>query len=145
MLPTIKIKNRMTKKEKEEKAIEIADNIKIAIGIDVFAKNRKQPIVDARSMYTYILRKDLNFTLYEIRDLFKSQGKSFDHSTAHHNVVLFENEVRYRRPDLDSIREQILGILSPRYVMMQKINKLTDENKIEKIILILKTWESQSI
>jgi len=59
-----------------QRAITIAENIQATIGINVFEKNRKQHIVDVRSMYTYVLRKDLNFTLYQIRDLFKNQGKS---------------------------------------------------------------------
>ena len=124
----------------EDKAIEIAERIKSAIGIDVFEKNRKQPIVDVRSMYCYMLRKDLNFTLHKIKDIFKSQGKQFDHSSVHHNVVLFENDVKYRRPELGLLRDELLGIISPRYILQQKINKLEDE-QINKLIQIIKVWQ----
>jgi hypothetical protein len=124
----------------EDKAIEIAERIKLAIGIDVFEKNRKQPIVDVRSMYCYMLRKDLNFTLHKIKDIFKSQGKQFDHSSVHHNVVLFEDDVKYRRPELGLLRDELLGIISPRYILQQKINKLEDE-QINKLIQIIKVWQ----
>lgn len=127
-----------------QRAITIAENIQAAIGINVFEKNRKQHIVDVRSMYTYVLRKDLSFTLYQIRDLFKSQGKSFDHSSAHHNIVLYENDVKKRRPELETLRIQILGIISPRFILQQKINKLVDEERVKKLIDILNIWESQS-
>jgi len=123
----------------EDKAIEIAEKIKSTIGIDVFEKNRKQPVVDVRSMYSYILRKDLNFTLHKIKDIFKSQGKQFDHSSVHHNVVLYENDVKYRRPELALLRDELLGIVSPKYILLQKINKLNDE-QINKLIQIINIY-----
>lgn len=123
-----------------EKAIELADRIQTAIGINVFEKNRTQPVVDVRSMYSYILRKDLNFTLHQVKDIFKTQGKSFDHSSVHHNVVLFENEVRYRRPELDMLRNELLGIISPKYILLQKVNKLESEEQIKELIKIIEQW-----
>lgn len=122
------------------KPIEIADNIKSALGVNVFEKNRSQPIVDVRSMYSYILRKDLNYTLHKIKDIFKSQGKSFDHSSVHHNVILYENEVKYRRPELDALRVELLGVISPRYILQQKINKITDEQQITELIKFIEQW-----
>ena len=95
-------------------------------------------------MYCYMLRKDLNFTLHKIKDIFKIQGKQFDHSSVHHNVVLFENDVKYRRPELGLLRDELLGIISPRYILQQKINKLNDEqiNKLIKITNIyIKNYE----
>jgi len=123
-----------------ENAIELAERIQAAIGINVFEKNRTQSVVDVRSMYSYVLRKDLNFTLYQVKDLFKSQGKSFDHSSVHHNVVLFENEVRYRRPELDILRNELLGIISPKYVLLQKVNRLENEQQIKQLIYIINEW-----
>ena len=122
------------------KPIEIADSIKSALGVNVFEKNRSQPIVDVRSMYSYILRKDLNYTLHKIKDIFKSQGKSFDHSSVHHNVILYENEVKYRRPELDALRVELLGVISPRYILQQKINKITDEQQITELIKFIEQW-----
>ena len=124
-----------------ENAIELADKIRSAIGINVFEKNRKQPVVDVRSMYSYILRKDLNYTLYQVKDLFKSQGKSFDHSSVHHNVVLYQNEVRYRRPELEELRNELLGVISPKYILMKKLEKITDEEKLKKLIKIIEQWQ----
>jgi hypothetical protein len=123
-----------------ENAIELAERIQAAIGINVFEKNRTQPVVDVRSMYSYVLRKDLNFTLHQVKDLFKSQGKPFDHSSVHHNVVLFENEVRYRRPELDILRNELLGVISPKYVLLQKVNKLENEQQIKQLIYIINEW-----
>jgi hypothetical protein len=124
-----------------ENAIELADRIRSVIGINVFEKNRKQPVVDVRSMYSYILRKDLNYTLYQVKDLFKSQGKAFDHSSVHHNVVLYQNEVRYRRPELEELRNELLGVISPKYILMKKLEKITDEEKLKKLIKIIEQWQ----
>jgi hypothetical protein len=125
----------------QERAIEISDNIRISIGINVFEQNRTQPVVDVRSMYCYVLRKDLNFTLHKIKDIFISQGKHFDHSSVHHNVVLFENEVRYRRPELSLLRDEILGAISPKYILVKKLEKITDEEKIITLIKIIEQWQ----
>ncbi len=123
-----------------ERVIEIAENIKIAIGINVFEKNRTQPVVDVRSMYCYLLRKDLFFTLYQIKDVFKSQGKSLDHSSVHHNVILFENEVKHRRPELEALRNELLGIISPKYKLLKLIDGIPEDEKIEELIQIIEQW-----
>jgi hypothetical protein len=124
----------------EDKAIEIAERIKLAIGIDVFEKNRKQPIVDVRSMYCYMLRKDLNFTLHKIKDIFKSQGKQFDHSSVHHNVVLFD-EVRRRNPHLNDVRDTIMGTIDPKFLLMKRIENIDDMSKISQITNCVNQYE----
>ena len=123
-----------------DKAIELAESIKAAINVNIFDKNRSQPVVDVRSMYCYILRKDFNFTLYQIRNVFKSQGKSFDHSSVHHNVILFENEVKTRRQDLDALRGTLLGLISPKYILLQKLNRITDDEQFKKLIDIVNIY-----
>jgi chromosomal replication initiation ATPase DnaA len=123
-----------------ENVIEIAENIKTAIGVNVFEQNRTQPVVDVRSMYCYLLRKDLNFTLYQVRDVFKSQGKNLDHSSVHHNVVLFENEVKNRRPELEQLRNELLGILSPKYKLLKLIGNIQEEEKLQELIQIIEQW-----
>jgi hypothetical protein len=123
-----------------DKAIELAESIKATINVNVFDKNRSQPVVDVRSMYCYILRKDFNFTLYQIKNVFKSQGKPFDHSSVHHNVILFENEVRTRRQDLDALRGTLLGLISPKYILLQKLNKITDDEQFKKLIDIVNIY-----
>ena len=110
----------------------IALQIKNATGVNVFDKSRKQNIVDARSLFCFMLRKDFNFTLYEVREVFRANGKSFDHSSVHHNVLLFD-EVRKRIPIMEKTRVTILTRLDPKYKLLEMVKGIDDEQEIERI------------
>ena len=110
----------------------IALQIKNLINVNVFDQSRKQNVVDARSLYCYILRKDYNFTLYEVRDIFRNNGKSFDHSSVHHNVLLFE-EVRKRKEIINEARTIILSRLDPKYKLLEIVKGIDSEEEIERI------------
>jgi chromosomal replication initiation ATPase DnaA len=116
----------------------IAYQIKALLDVDVFEHTRKQSIVDARSMYCYILRKDFNYTLYEIRDVFRESGKPFDHSSVHHNVILFD-EVQFRRKEMIEIRRIILQRLNPKYELLQIIEDIKEQKEIDQIINCIKS------
>jgi hypothetical protein len=47
----------------------IANEIKDTLKVNVFENSRKRPIIDARSLFCYILRKDFNLTLHSIADI----------------------------------------------------------------------------
>lgn len=110
----------------------IADHLKIYLGVNVFEKTRKMENVDARSLFCHILNKDMNLTLYKIRDIFLSNGLSFDHSTVHYNVKLFA-EVRKRRPIFEDIRFEILGKLEPKFLLLKRIDNEMDYEVLKQI------------
>ena len=112
--------------------ISIANDIKIALNINLFDKTRKTDNVDARSLYCYILNKDLKFTLHKIKDIFYEQGMLFDHSTIYYNVNLYD-EVRGRKPHFDTIRDEALGKVEPKYLLIKRIENETSNEQLIQI------------
>jgi len=118
----------------------IAKRINKILGINIFDNLRTTKQVDARSLYCYILRKDLKLTLYEIRDIFRSKGKLFDHSTVYYNVNLYQ-EVKQRNPAFEILRNEILGKISVKYLLLEQINKIEDEEQLIKISNCVNSYE----
>lgn len=118
----------------------IAKRINKILGINIFENTRTTKLVDARSLYCYILKKDLKLTLYEIRDIFRSKGKLFDHSTVHYSVKLYE-EVRSRNPVFEMLRNEILGKISVKYFLLEKINKIENEEQLIQISNCVNSYE----
>ena len=112
--------------------LSISNDIKTALGVNIFEKTRKMENVDARSLYCYILNKDLKYTLHKIKDVFNEQGMYFDHSSVYYNINLYD-EVRGRRPHLDTIRDEALGKVEPKYLLIKKIENETDSEQIKQI------------
>jgi chromosomal replication initiation ATPase DnaA len=124
-------------KDKLEQAEEVAEHINLILGVNVYENKRTLPLVDARSMYCYILRKDFGYTLFEIRDSLRVNGKKFDHCTVLHNVGIWE-EVSKRRKDFNSIRMEILGKVEPKKTIISYIQNITDIEKINVIYNYIK-------
>jgi hypothetical protein len=104
----------------------VAFEILKTIRINVYDKRRTQEIVDARSLYCYILRNDFKMTLFEVRDSIIAKGRSYDHATVLHSERMY-NEVISRKPHLSYIRDNILGLISPKYSLIKTINGLDDD------------------
>jgi chromosomal replication initiation ATPase DnaA len=104
----------------------IALEIKKALNVDIYDKRKFQDIVDARSIYCHILRNDLNFTLYEIRDSFNMKGKDYHHASVLHSEKMFK-EALLRKPHFEYIKDNILSLISPKHALIKAINKLDDE------------------
>ena len=115
------------------RAEEIGNQINEMLDLDIYQNTRTLDLVDARSLYCYILRKDLNFTLYQVRDSLRAKGKSFDHCSVLHNVAIYD-EVRKRKPNLDLIRDSILGEISPKYTIIKRLEKIDDVEKLKEIL-----------
>jgi len=115
------------------KAEEIGKEINETLELDIYQNTRTLDLVDARSLYCYILRKDLKYTLYQVRDSLRAKGKLFDHCSVLHNVEIYE-EVRRRKPNLDLIRDSILGEISPKYTIIKKLEKIDDVEKLNQIL-----------
>ena len=140
MLPIIKIKNRMIKKNHEE----ISEKINALLGVSLFDNVRTTENVDARSLYCFILRNDLKYTLYTIRDIFNAKGKKFDHSTVYYNIRLFE-EVRHRRKDLEQVRDSIMLDINPKYALIRMIENMQSEDAIDQVYKCLNNDEPINI
>jgi len=81
--------------------------LKLISGIDVFANNRKRETVETRALLVYILREVEGFSLYDVRDFFRANGKEYDHSTALHAQNNFPMYRNYN-PKLDQYYEAFL-------------------------------------
>lgn len=110
----------------------ISEIINNSLKLNIFENTRKREVVDARSLYCYILRKDLNYTLYQVRDIFRSQGKNYDHATVMHNVKIYE-VVLINNPSYKELRESILNEVCYKTVILNKIEQIKDEEKLRDI------------
>lgn len=123
------------------RAKEIAANIEQATSIDVFENGRTLPVVDVRALFCYILRIDLKYKVVDIRDIIRKR-RPYDHATVLYNVKLYDTDVRYRRPDLEELRLQLVNLYSPYFTMLKKVNALTDETLMKEIIKLIDQYES---
>jgi hypothetical protein len=57
-------------------------------------------------------------------------------------VKIYESDVRYRRPDLDELRLQLINQYSPYFVMLTKVKAIEDEDLMEQIINLIDTYET---
>jgi hypothetical protein len=123
------------------RALEIAAKIKDVTTVDVFEKRRTLQIVDARAMFCYILRVDLKYKSVEIREIIR-EFRPYDHATVLYMVKIYESDVRYRRPDLEELRLQLINQYSPYFVMLTKAKAIEDEDLMEQIINLIDTYET---
>lgn len=86
----------------------IADLVIHYTGQDIYSKRKTQPIVDARSLFEYIMREDYKVTFQSISDHYRKKGKKRNHDCVMYGVNLFKRDVRHRRPDLNNY-SKILG------------------------------------
>jgi hypothetical protein len=126
---------------KSNRPIEIAKIIKDVTKINVFEKRRTLEIVDARALFCYVLRVDLKYKSVEIREIIRKK-RPYDHATVLYMVKIYDTDVRYRRPDLEELRLQIINQYSPYFTMLKKVNALTDEILMEQIINLIDTYET---
>ena len=76
-------------------ANKIAKHIIEISGVNVFENCRKRKFVEMRSLLTFMLRHHCNMKFTDIRDFYKSNGKSYDHATAIYSLRAFEMHRRY--------------------------------------------------
>jgi hypothetical protein len=123
------------------RAKEIAANIKDVTNVDVFEKRRTLPVVDVRAMFCYILRVDLKYKSVEIREIIR-EFRPYDHATVLYMVKIYESDVRYRRPDLEELRVQLINQYSPYFVMLKRVNPINDEELMQQIINLIDNYET---
>ena len=86
----------------------IADLVIKYTGENIYSKRRTQPIVDARALFEYIMRKDYKVTYASLTEHYRKNGKRRKHDAMIYSVRNFQNEIRGRRKDLNSYYQNIL-------------------------------------
>ena len=126
---------------KSNRPNEIAEKIKDVTQIDVFDLRRTLEVVDVRALFCYILRKDLKYKIVQIRDIIRFK-RPYDHATVLYNVNLYDVDVRYRRPELEELRLQLINQYSPYFVMLKKAQEISDESLMQQIINLINDYET---
>ena len=73
----------------------IAQRINEEFNVNIFKHTRSRNVVDARSVFCYIVRTEYSLSLHAIADYFVKNGKPYDHSTAVHSIKNFEIVRKY--------------------------------------------------
>jgi hypothetical protein len=73
----------------------IAKRINEEFNVNIFKHTRSRNVVDARSVFCYIVRNEYSLSLHSIADYFIKNGKPYDHSTAVHSIKNFEIVRKY--------------------------------------------------
>ena len=120
----------------------IAAEIKYTLGVNVFENSRKRPIIDARSLFCYILRKDFNLTLHSIAEIYKSNKKNYNHATVIHSVNNYELACKYDMR-LEEIRCKILKITNPQAILINRIRDIHDIDRLQGLHNLIDFQEQQ--
>ena len=110
----------------------IIEEIKEQLNIDIFEETRKRTVVTARTLFIYILRKDWNYSLYKIRDIFIENGKKMHHATLLHNIKMYDI-TKKEEPKLEQIRARILKSNPLQIELIERIKRIDNEDKLEQI------------
>jgi hypothetical protein len=121
-----------------KEANKIAKNIIDISGINVFDNSRKREYIEIRSLLTFMLRHHCSMTYAQIRDFYKSNGKSYDHATAIHSLKAFEMHRRYN-DKLDKYFDIVLlRIRNKSKLRKALINHIVDHTKEKDLKRLLK-------
>lgn len=87
---------------------EIANKINTFTDVNIFENTRRRNVVEARAVFTYILRNYFNLGLTRIANVYKSQGKDMNHATVLHSINNWEVYV-FNEPKLADIVLQVMN------------------------------------
>ena len=108
------------KTHKDLTALEIGEEIKKELGIDIYENTRQAAYVKARALMCHLLREKLNLRWTSIAEIFQSEGKNMNHTNVLHLVKMYSI---YRREDNN------LMDLEKRFVFTQKVGRDFDYSK----------------
>ena len=131
-----------------KEANKIAKHIIDISGIDVFKNTRKRKYIEIRSLLTFMLRHHCNLTYHQIRDFYKSKGKSYDHATALHSLKSFESHRRYNRKldkYFDIVLLRIRNKSKLRRALINHIIDYTKSKDLKKLLRIVDTLPLKDI
>lgn len=92
----------------------IANLVMFYTGEDIYSKRRTQPVVDARSLFEYIMREEYEVTYQSISDHYRKKGKKRSHDCIIYGVRLFKEDVGKRRTDLKAYSKTIRTVISSK-------------------------------
>jgi chromosomal replication initiation ATPase DnaA len=88
----------------------LAQRINEEFNVNIFKHTRSRNVVDARSVFCYIVRTEYSLSLHAIADYFTvKNGKPYDHSTAVHSIKNYEIVKKVRQTSRTSGRKHIKG------------------------------------
>ena len=120
------------KKESDKYYLNIANEINKRLDLNIFKNTRVRKYIDARSLYCYILKKDYNLTLHQIKELYNSNGKNYDHATVMHSVNNYEL-LKLGNTHLHQIRLSILNNFDEKLMIIEMIREIENLDRIKEI------------
>ena len=120
------------KKESNKYYLNIANEINKRLDLNIFKNTRVRKYIDARSLYCYILKKDYNLTLHQIKELYNSNGKNYDHATVMHSVNNYEL-LKLGNTHLHQIRLSILNNFDEKLMLIEMIREIENLDRIKEI------------
>lgn len=117
----------------------IADLVIAVTGVNIYETSRRQDVVDARSLFEFIMHKRLKYTLSSISNFYRHNGKSRHYSTIIYSCKLFD-EVCFRKPDYADYLNQIVGTELTKlqyqnaYDLVGKLNTKKQLKKFRKLM-----------
>lgn len=117
-----------------------ARSIKQITGINVFEQTRRREVVEHRSVLVHILRDVEKYTFYQIRDIFESNGKSYDHSTALFAFRQFNMYSKYN-PKLRKLYSELVTLSQTQNMKRRAIKQYVDELDDDKVEYFLTMFE----
>jgi hypothetical protein len=119
----------------------MASNIERVTGVDVFDKRRTLEVVDARSLFCYVLYKNFRYKLTEIRNIIRKH-RPYSHATVKYNINLYETDVQFRRPEMEELRLELINQYSPYFLMLKKAKAIDDESIMLDVINLIDQYET---
>jgi hypothetical protein len=73
----------------------VANYLNDISGVNIFENNRRRYTIEARSLFTFVLRNHFDMSFHQIKEFYEANGKSYNHATAIHSLKSFEQHRRY--------------------------------------------------
>lgn len=97
---------------------------------NIFSPRKTQGVVDARSLFEYIMHVEFGFTYLGISQFYYANGKKRNHSVILYSVRKYKDEIEPRRNDFKNI---FYRILTTEVTHTKYRNVIEDINKISTI------------
>ena len=119
----------------------IANLVMMHTKVDIFSNRKTQEIVDARSLFEYIMYEQFKCTYQSISNFYYSNGKIRNHSVILYSVKKYKDEIGVRRKDFKEILYRILTteITHIKYKnIVDEVSKISTVKGLESIKAFVK-------
>ena len=117
-----------------------ARRIKKLTGVNVLQHSRKRDIIEHRALLVKILYDVEGYTLYKIRDFFRSNGKKYDHSTVVHTLKNYDMYARYNL-NIEPLFAMLVNVIDTPNAKRIAAKSLIDnfnKSKLDWTLLLMK-------